>query len=261
MNKLREAFNKNKKTVIGFMTAGDPTFEASVQNVLALAEGGADIIEIGIPFSDPIAEGPIIQQANIRALSNGMTTDGAFRLVKTVREKIDTPICLITYLNPVFKYGYDRFFEACKNCGVDGIFVPDMPYEERPEAADYAKKHGITIIPLVAPAEPARIKAIAESAHGEGYIYVASAISDEGLTEDGKAELKSVIDEAKKYTDLPMAVWFGIHTPKEAKRVAEIADGVIVESAAVELVTKHGTKAAPYIAEFIEQMRTALDNI
>lgn len=261
MNKLREAFTKNSKTVIGFMTAGDPTFEASVQNVLALAEGGADIIEIGIPFSDPIAEGAIIQQANIRALKNGMTTDKAFQLVRRVREKISTPICLITYLNPVFKYGYDRFFKECADSGVDGIFVPDMPYEERPEAAEYAEKHGISIIPLVAPAEPARIKAIAESANDDGYVYVASAISDEGLTEESKAELKSVIDEARKYTNLPMAVWFGIHTPKEAKRVAEIADGVIVESAAVELVTKHGEKAAPYIAEFIEQMRTALDNI
>lgn len=261
MNKLREAFTKSSKTVIGFMTAGDPTFEASVQNVLALAEGGADIIEIGIPFSDPIAEGAIIQQANIRALKNGMTTDKAFQLVRKVREKIDTPICLITYLNPVFKYGYDSFFKECADSGVDGIFVPDMPYEERPEAAEYAQKHGICIIPLVAPAEPTRIKAIAESANGDGYVYVASAISDEGLTEDSKAELKAVIDEARKYTDLPMAVWFGIHTPKEAKRVAEIADGVIVESAAVELVTKHGEKAAPYIAEFIEQMRTALDNM
>lgn len=258
MNKLREAFTKNKKTVIGFMTAGDPTFEASVQNILALAEGGADIIEIGIPFSDPIAEGAIIQQANVRALKNGMTTKRIFELVQRVREKTDTPICLITYLNPVFKYGYDRFFEDCAKSGVDGIFVPDMPFEERPEAADYAKKHGITIIPLIAPAAPERIKAIAESANGEGYIYVASAMSEAGLTEQSKQELKSVIDEAKKYTDVPTAVWFGIHTPKEAKRVAEIADGVIVESIAVELVTKHGEKSAPYIAEFIEQMKTAL---
>lgn len=258
MNKLREAFTKNQKTVIGFMTAGDPTFEASVQNILALAEGGADIIEIGIPFSDPIAEGAIIQQANVRALKNGMTTKRIFELVQRVREKIDTPICLITYLNPVFKYGYDRFFEDCAKSGVDGIFVPDMPYEERPEAADYAKKHGITIIPLIAPAAPERIKAIAESANDEAYIYVASAMSEAGLTEQSKQELKAVIDEAKKYTDVPTAVWFGIHTPKEAKRVAEIADGVIVESIAVELVTKHGEKAAPYIAEFIEQMKTAL---
>ena len=258
MNKLREAFTKNKKTVIGFMTAGDPTVEASVQNILALAEGGADIIEIGIPFSDPIAEGAIIQQANVRALKNGMTTKRIFELVQRVREKIDTPICLITYLNPVFKYGYDRFFEDCAKSGVDGIFVPDMPYEERPEAADYAKKHGITIIPLIAPAAPERIKAIAESANDEAYIYVASAMSEAGLTEQSKQELKAVIDEAKKYTDVPTAVWFGIHTPKEAKRVAEIADGVIVESIAVELVTKHGEKAAPYIAEFIEQMKTAL---
>ncbi len=255
MNKLTEAFN-NKKAVIGFMTAGDPTFEQSIKNILAIAEGGADIIEIGIPFSDPIAEGPIIQTANVRSLANGMRTDRIFELVERVREKIDTPILLITYLNPVFKYGYDKFFAECKRVGIDGIFIPDMPFDERPEAAEFAKKYDITIIPLIAPAEEERIKAIAESA--EGYVYVASAISDEGLTDESKAELKATIDTARKYTDLPMAVWFGIHTPKEAKRVAEIADGVIVESAAVELVTKHGEKAAPYIAEFIEQMKVAL---
>lgn len=255
MSKLRDAFN-NKKAVIGFMTAGDPTFEQSVANILALAEGGADIIEIGIPFSDPIAEAPVIQQANIRSLGNGMTTDRIFELVSKVREKIDTPICLITYLNPVFKYGYDRFFADCAKVGVDGIFVPDMPFEERPEAAEFAKKHGITIIPLIAPAEEERIKAIAESA--EGYIYVASAMSDEGLTDQSKEELKAVIETARKYTDLPMAVWFGIHTAKEARRVAEIADGVIVESSVVDLVTKHGAKAAPYIAELIESMKLAV---
>ncbi len=255
MNKLTAAF-ENKKAVIGFMTAGDPTFEQSINNILAIAEGGADIIEIGIPFSDPIAEGPIIQTANVRSLANGMRTDRIFELVERVREKIDTPILLITYLNPVFKYGYDEFFAECKRVGIDGIFIPDMPFDERPEAAEFAKKYDITIIPLIAPAEEERIKAIAESA--EGYVYVASAISDEGLTDESKAELKATIDTARKYTDLPMAVWFGIHTPKEAKRVAEIADGVIVESAAVELVTKHGEKAAPYIAEFIEQMKVAL---
>lgn len=255
MNKLTAAF-ENKKAVIGFMTAGDPTFEQSINNILAIAEGGADIIEIGIPFSDPIAEGPIIQTANVRSLANGMRTDRIFELVERVREKTDTPILLITYLNPVFKYGYDEFFAECKRVGIDGIFIPDMPFDERPEAAEFAKKYDITIIPLIAPAEEERIKAIAESA--EGYVYVASAISDEGLTDESKAELKATIDTARKYTDLPMAVWFGIHTPKEAKRVAEIADGVIVESAAVELVTKHGEKAAPYIAEFIEQMKVAL---
>lgn len=255
MNKLREAFN-DKKAVIGFMTAGDPTFEDSIKNILALAQGGADIIEIGIPFSDPIAEGPVIQKANIRALSNGMTTDRIFELVGRVREQIDTPIMLITYLNPVFKYGYERFFADCEKAGVDGIFVPDMPFEERPEAADYAKAHGITIIPLIAPAEEERIKAIAESA--EGFIYVASAMSEAGLTEQSKSELKYVIETTRKYTDVPTAVWFGIHSPKEAKRVAEIADGVIVESAAVDLVTKHGDKAAPYIEEFLEQLKTAV---
>lgn len=255
MNKLREAFS-GKKAVIGFMTAGDPTFEASVQNILALAKGGADIIEIGIPFSDPIAEGPIIQKANIRALGNGMTTDRIFELVERVRKEIDTPICLITYLNPVFKYGYERFFADCEKAGVDGIFVPDMPFEERPEAAEYAKTHGVTIIPLIAPAEEERIKAIAESA--EGFIYVASAMSEAGLTDHSKAELAEVMATLRKYTNVPAAVWFGISTPEEGKSVSEIADGVIIESAAVELVTAHGDKAAPEIESYISAMKAAI---
>ena len=255
MSNIRKAF-ENGKAFIAFITCGDPDLQTTAEAVRAAVEGGADLIELGIPFSDPIAEAPVIQQANIRSLGNGMTTDRIFELVEKVREKTDVPICLITYLNPVFKYGYDRFFADCARVGVDGIFVPDMPFEERPEAADFAKKHGVTIIPLVAPAEEERIKAIAESA--EGYIYIASAMSDEGLTEQSKAELKAVTDVVKKYTDLPTAVWFGIHTAKEAKRVAEIADGVIVESSVVDLVTKHGAKAAPYIAELIESMKIAV---
>ncbi len=256
MNKLTQVFKDNKKVLIGFMTAGDPTFDKSVENILALVEGGAEIIEIGIPFSDPIAEAKVIQEANIRALKNGMTTRRVFDLVKAVREKTDVPICLITYLNPVFKYGYEEFFAACEEQRIDGIFIPDMPFDERPEAAEFAKKHGVTIIPLVAPAEEQRIKAIAESA--EGFLYVASAMSEDGLTDSGKAELKAVIDTAKKYTDVPVAVWFSIHSPYEAKAVAEIADGVIVESSAVDLVTKHGEKAAPHIADFILAMKNAM---
>ena len=160
MNKIHNAF-ENKKAFIGFLTAGDPTFEDSFNNIMAMVKGGADLIEIGIPFSDPIAEGPVIQDANIRALSHGMTTDRAFELAEKVRQNTDIPICFMTYLNPVFKYGYDRFFERCQKIGVDGLICPDMPYEEKHEAADVAQKYGVSVISLIAPTSEDRIKMIA----------------------------------------------------------------------------------------------------
>ena len=165
MNKIHNAF-ENKKAFIGFLTAGDPTFEDSFNNIMAMVKGGADLIEIGIPFSDPIAEGPVIQDANIRALSHGMTTDRAFELAEKVRQNTDIPICFMTYLNPVFKYGYDRFFERCQKIGVDGLICPDMPYEEKHEAADVAQKYGVSIISLIAPTSEDRIKMIASEAEG-----------------------------------------------------------------------------------------------
>ena len=181
MNKIHNAF-ENKKAFIGFLTAGDPTFEDSFNNIMAMVKGGADLIEIGIPFSDPIAEGPVIQDANIRALSHGMTTDRAFELAEKVRQNTDIPICFMTYLNPVFKYGYDRFFERCQKIGVDGLICPDMPYEEKHEAADVAQKYGVSVISLIAPTSEDRIKMIASEAEMGRKISHSDIIPSTALT-------------------------------------------------------------------------------
>lgn len=254
MNKIQSAF-ENKKAFIGFLTAGDPTFEDSYNNIMSLIKGGADLVEVGIPFSDPIAEGPVIQEANVRALSKGMTTDRAFELVKRVRESSDIPICFMTYLNPVFKYGYDRFFERCREIGVDGLICPDMPFEEKHEAADVAKKYDISIISMIAPTSEERIKMIASEA--EGFIYIVSSMGVTGVRSEITTDLGSIMESVRKATSTPAAIGFGISTPEQAKKMSGIADGVIVGSAIVKLVAKYGSDAPQYIYDYVKSMKEA----
>ncbi len=255
MNKIKNAF-ENKKALVGFLTAGDPTFEASCENVLAMARAGADLIEIGIPFSDPIAEGPVIQAANIRALSKGMTTDRAFELVKRVREDINVPVCFMTYLNPVFKYGYDRFFGRCAEIGVDGLICPDMPFEEKEEAAEVARKYGVSVISLIAPTSENRIKMIAESA--EGFLYIVSSMGVTGVRGEIKTDLSAIMESVKRYAKVPAAIGFGISTPEQAKQMAAISDGAIIGSAVVSLVEQYGENAAPKIYEYVKSLADAV---
>lgn len=255
MNKIKNAF-ENKKALVGFLTAGDPTFEASCENVLAMARAGADLIEIGIPFSDPIAEGPVIQAANIRALSKGMTTDRAFELVKRVREDINVPVCFMTYLNPVFKYGYDRFFGRCAEIGIDGLICPDMPFEEKEEAAEVARKYGVSIISLIAPTSENRIKMITESA--EGFLYIVSSMGVTGVRGEIKTDLSVIMESVKRYAKVPAAIGFGISTPEQAKQMAAISDGAIIGSAVVSLVEQYGENAAPKIYEYVKSLADAV---
>ena len=255
MNKIKNAF-ENKKAFIGFLTAGDPTFEDSYNNIMAMVKAGADLIEIGIPFSDPIAEGVVIQGANIRALSHGMTTDRAFELAEKVRSQTDIPICFMTYLNPVFKYGYDRFFQRCKDIGVDGLICPDMPFEEKHEASDVAQKYDISVISLIAPTSEERIKMIAEEA--EGFIYIVSSMGVTGMRSEIKTDLNHIMDAVKKYAKVPAAIGFGINKPEQAQKMAEISDGVIVGSAIVKLVEKYGSEAPEHIYEYVKSMKDAI---
>lgn len=255
MNKIQNAF-ENKKAFIGFLTAGDPTFDDSFNNIMAMVNGGADLIEIGIPFSDPIAEGPVIQEANVRALSKGMTTDRAFELAQKVRQNTDIPICFMTYLNPVFKYGYDKFFARCKEIGVDGLICPDMPYEEKHEAADAAKNYDIAVVSLIAPTSEERIKMIAGEA--EGFIYIVSSMGVTGVRSEIKTNLAPIMDAVKKYAKVPAAIGFGISTPEQAKHMSELADGVIVGSAIVKLVAKYGSDAPQYIQDYVKSMKDAI---
>lgn len=255
MNRIQNAFN-NKKAFIGFLTAGDPSFDASYDNIMAMVKAGADLIEIGIPFSDPIAEGVVIQEADVRALKAGMTTDKAFEMAQRVRSQTDIPLVFMTYLNPVFKYGYDKFFAKCKEIGVDGLIVPDMPFEEKNEADEIAKKYGIAVISMIAPTSEQRIKEIAESA--EGFLYIVSSLGVTGVRSEIKTDLASIMETVKKYAKIPAAIGFGISTPEQAKKMSQLADGVIVGSAIVRLVEKYGDKAADEIYKYVKSMKDAI---
>lgn len=258
MNRIESAF-KNKKAFIGFLTAGDPTFDASFENIMAAVRAGADLIEIGIPFSDPIAEGVVIQAADLRALNAGMTTDRAFELAEKVRRETDIPLVFMTYLNPVFRYGYDRFFKKCAEIGIDGLICPDLPFEEKAEAEGYAKAHGAAVISMIAPTSEERIKSISESA--EGFLYIVSSMGVTGVRSEIKTDLSSIMESVRKYAKTPAAIGFGVSTPAQAEQMAKIADGVIVGSAIVKLVAEYGENAAPKIYDYVKEMADAVHNV
>ena len=251
MSNIYKAF-ENKKAFIAFLTAGDPDYETSLANFKAVIDAGADLIEVGIPFSDPIAEGPVIQEADIRALSGGMTTDKVFELVKELRRDYDTPIVFMTYANPVFHYGTDRFFFFFSEAGADGIIIPDCPFEERHEFDETAEKYGMDFISMIAPTSENRIKEIA--AQAKGFIYVVSSLGVTGVRSEIKTDLGSIMKAIKEVTDTPAAVGFGISTPEQAKKVCEVADGAIVGSAMVRIVAEYGKDAPEKLREYVENM-------
>ena len=255
MSNISKAF-KNGKAFIPFLTGGDPTIAKTEEYIYKMVEAGADIIEIGIPFSDPIAEGPVIQEANIRALKNGATPERIFEMVERVRTKTQIPIVFLTYLNPVFNYGYDKFFARCKKAGVDGIIIPDMPFEEKGELAEEAKKNGVDIISLIAPTSADRIQIIAKEA--QGYVYVVSSLGVTGMRSEIKTDLKSIIDLVKQATDIPAAVGFGINKPEQAAEISKISDGVIVGSAIVKIIEKYGENAADEVYKYVKEMKDAV---
>ncbi|MDQ7093201.1 tryptophan synthase subunit alpha [Desulfosporosinus sp. PR] len=255
MSKIAGAF-KNGKAFIGFVTGGDPSLEKSEEFILAMIRGGADLVEIGIPFSDPIAEGVVIQEANIRALAAGATVDKIFDLVASVRKKTEVPLVFLTYLNPVFNYGFSRFFQRCADLGVDGIIIPDLPYEEKGELAEVAAAFGVDLISLIAPTSEQRIKQIAQEA--TGFIYVVSSLGVTGVRSEIKTDLVSILEVVRSASSLPTAVGFGINTPQQAGEIAKIADGVIVGSAIVKIIEKHGGKAGTCIYDYVRSMKDAV---
>lgn len=254
MSKIANAFN-NGKAFIGFLTAGDPTIEKTVEYILAMEEAGCDLIEIGIPFSDPMAEGVVIQEANVRALKHNTTTDDVFEIVKAVRAKTDVPLVFLTYINPVFFYGYEEFFKRCNELGIDGIISPDLPYEEKGEIADIARKNDVDVISLIAPTSKERIQKIASEA--SGFIYVVSSLGVTGMRSEIKTDLNAIISDIKDVTDLPVAVGFGINTPEQASSIGRIADGVIVGSAIVKIIEEHGENATEALKEYVSSMKKA----
>ncbi len=251
MSRIGNAFN-DKKAFIAFLTAGDPDYETSLHNFRAVIEAGASLIEVGIPFSDPIAEGPVIQEADIRALSAGMTTDKAFQLVKDLRADYDIPIVFMTYANPVYHYGTDRFFKNASEAGADGIIIPDCPFEERHEFDETAEKYGMDFISMIAPTSEDRIKTIASQA--KGFIYVVSSLGVTGVRSEITTDIDSIIKLIKESTDTPAAIGFGISTPEQAKKMSAVADGVIVGSAMVKIVAEYGQNAPEKLGEFVKSM-------
>lgn len=255
MSNIRKAFEKGK-AFIGFLTAGDPTMEMTEKLILTMEKAGADLVEIGIPFSDPIAEGAVIQEANIRALAAGANTDKVFDMVKSLRKKTQIPLVFLTYLNPVFFYGYDRFFEKCRGVGVDGIIIPDLPYEEKHEVSDTAEKYGVDLISMIAPTSEQRIRKIASEA--AGFLYIVSSMGVTGVRSEIKTDLPSILEAVKEASDIPAAVGFGISTPEQAEKIGGICDGVIVGSAIVKLIARYGNQAEKPVYEYVKQMKSVL---
>ena len=257
MSKISEAFDK-KKAFIPFITAGDPSLEVTEQLLYAMEEAGADLIEIGIPFSDPTAEGVVIQAANERALKAGCTTDRLFDMLEKTVGKIHVPMVFLTYVNPIYTYGKEKFMKRCVQCGISGLIVPDMPYEEKGELKPVCEAYGIQIISLIAPTSQERISMIAKEA--EGYIYCVSSLGVTGVRSEIKTDIKAMVDLVRQATDTPCAVGFGISTPKQAEKMAAVSDGAIVGSAIVKIIEKYGADSIPYVAEYVRKMKNAVKN-
>lgn len=251
-NRIQNAF-KDKKAFIAFISAGDPDLENTEEFILALERAGADLIELGIPFSDPIADGVVIQRANLRALAAGTTLDKIFDMVEHVRTKTQIPLVFLTYMNPVFCYGYEKFFEKCSKTGIDGVIIPDLPFEEQSEIKEYSEKYGVDIISFIAPTSKDRIETIAKEA--KGFIYAASSMGVTGVRAEITTDLETMIKHAKKVSDTPCAVGFGINTAEQVKDIEKIADGSIVGSAIVKIIEEYGKNAASHIEEYVKSLR------
>ena len=267
MSKIKEAF-KNGKAFIPFITCGDPELSVTAEIVRAAVKGGADLVELGIPFSDPTAEGPVIQGANLRALNAGVTTDKVFELVKELRnpknsgtekqdvEPVNIPLVFMTYANVVFSYGAERFMAACKENGVDGLILPDLPFEEKEEFLSVCREYGVDLISMIAPTSEDRIAMIAREA--EGFIYIVSSLGVTGTRSEITTDLASIVKAVRANTDVPCAIGFGISTPEQAKKMADISDGAIVGSAIIKIIEKYGREAAEPVGEYVKSMKDAL---
>ena len=255
MNKITEAF-KNKKAFIAFITGGDPDIETTTNLILAMQNAGVDIIEIGIPFSDPVAEGLIIQGANERALAAGCTTDKLFEMVKSIQDKIKIPLLFMTYLNPIYVYGKEKFAKNCQECGIQGIIVPDMPFEEKSELADICDDYNLSLVSLIAPTSGDRGVMIAKEA--QGFLYCVSSLGVTGTRDEISLEMDSMIKDIKKVNDIPCAIGFGIKTPEQAKALSSISDGIIIGSAIVEIVGKYGKDSIEPVKDFVKEIKKTL---
>lgn len=253
--KIAEAF-AGGKAFIPFITCGDPSLEITEQLVYAMEEAGADLIELGIPFSDPTAEGPVIQEANVRALAGGVTTDKIFDMVEKIRKKSSVPMVFMTYANVVFSYGIERFVSKAAEVGMNGLILPDVPFEEKEEFDTVCKAYGLDLISLIAPTSHERIAQIAKDA--EGFVYCVSSLGVTGTRTNITTDIGAMVKLVKQTKNIPCAVGFGISTPEQAKKMAEQSDGAIVGSAIVKLCAEHGADCVPYVKEYVQSMEEAV---
>ncbi len=251
MSRIKNAFD-GKKAFIGFVTAGDPSLSKTEEFVLEMERAGASLVELGIPFSDLIAEGPIIQDANIRALSAGCTTDKIFNMVKSLRLKTQIPLVFLAYANSLYKYGYEAFCKKCSETGIDGFIIPDLPFEERDELSGIAAANGVELVSLIAPTSEQRIQMIAKQA--TGFIYVVSSMGVTDIRNERKTDIESIIKIIHSVTDTPVAVEFGINTKEQVAKYTSIADGAIVGSDIVEIIAKYGEDAGSYIYNYVSEL-------
>ena len=257
MTKIADAF-ANGKAFIPFLTCGDPDLETTEKLIGAIAEAGADLIELGIPFSDPTAEGPVIQDANLRALSAGTTTDKIFDMVRRVRQTVSIPMVFMTYANVIFSYGADRFLKTAAEIGMNGSIVPDVPFEEKQEFEPLCQKYGLAQISMIAPTSHDRIRAIAEQANG--FLYCVSSLGVTGTRTAITTDIGAMVKLVKEVKDIPCAVGFGISTPEQAESMCRQADGAIVGSAIVKLIAQYGRDSAQPVADYVRTMKTACRN-
>ena len=255
MSNIKKAFEKGK-AFIAFITCGDPDLETTARAVRAAAENGADLIELGIPFSDPTAEGSVIQGANLRALNGGITTDKIFAFVKELRKDVTVPMVFMTYANVVFSYGAKKFISACREIEIDGLILPDLPFEEKEEFHPICSQYGVDLISLIAPTSKNRIAMIAKEA--EGFVYCVSSLGVTGMRSEIKTDIKSIVETIRKYTDIPIAVGFGISKPEQAEAMARVSDGAIVGSAIVKIVAEHGEHADQALFDYVQSMKQAV---
>lgn len=257
MSNIKTAF-ANGKAFIPFVTCGDPDLETTAAVVREMAAAGADLIELGIPFSDPTAEGPVIQGANIRALDGGVTTDRIFDLVRDLRQDVSVPFVFMTYANVVFSYGAERFIRTCQDIGIDGLILPDLPFEEKEEFLAICHAHEVDLISMIAPTSKDRIAMIAREA--EGFLYIVSSMGVTGTRRAITTDVGAIVEIVRQHTDLTCAIGFGISTPEQAQHMAQYADGVIVGSAIVKIVERYGRDAAPHVGDYVRDMKTAIND-
>ena len=255
MSNIRNAFDHGK-AFIPFITCGDPDLETTAAVVRAAVQNGADLIELGIPFSDPTAEGPVIQGANLRALTGGVTTDRVFDLVRALRRDVTVPFVFMTYANVVFSYGAQKFISTCGEIGVDGLILPDLPVEEKDEFLPICQKYGVDLISMIAPTSENRIAMIAREA--EGFLYLVSSLGVTGVRSEITTDLSSIVRVVRENTNVPCAVGFGISTPEQAKKMAGLSDGAIVGSAIIRLIERYGKDAPAHVGAYVKSMTDAI---